>query len=68
MYLGFSVVSDDGSFAISTIRVDQRYKCLSKTFQSLCISNDIRQEFLSVGGPVEIGLFGRHNRTLLENV
>lgn len=68
IYRGFSELLDDGSITISTIRSDQGSEYLSKTFQSLCMSNDIRQEFASVATPEEMGLAERLNRTLLEKV
>lgn len=68
IYRGFSELLEDGSITISTIRSDQGSEYLSKTFQSLCISNDIRQEFSSVATPEEMGLAERLNRTLLEKV
>lgn len=68
IYKGFSDLLEDGSITISTIRSDQGSEYLSKTFQSLCISNDIRQEFSSVATPEEMGSAERLNRTLLEKV
>ena len=56
----------DGSVTIATIRSDQGSEYLSKTFQSICMNNDIRQEFASVSTPEEIGIAERLNRTLLE--
>lgn len=41
-YRGLYLI-DEGSIAISTIRTDQGSEYLSKTFQSLCMSSDIRQ-------------------------
>ena len=68
IYRGFSELLEDGSITISTIRSDQGSEYLSKKFQSLCMSNDIRQEFSSVATPEEMGLAERLNRTLLEKV
>ena len=68
VYKAFMNLIDNGSFSISTIRSDQGSEYLSKTFQSICIENNIRQEFSSVYTPEEMGIAQRLNRTLLEEV
>jgi hypothetical protein len=63
IYHGFSELLENGDINISTIRSDQGSEYLSKLFHSICISNDIRQEFSSVSTPEEIGIAERLNRT-----
>ena len=68
IYKSFTDLIDEGSLSISTVRSDQGREYLSQTFQSICINNDIRQEFSSTYTPEEIGIAERMNRTLLEKV
>lgn len=68
IYQGFSDLFENGSIVISTIRTDQGAEYLSKTFQSLWISNDIRKEFASVATQEEKGAAERQNRTPLDKV
>ena len=68
IYQAFMDLIDNGSFSISTVRSDQGSEYLSKKFQSICIENNIRQEFTSVYTPEERGIAERLNRTLLKKV
>lgn len=68
IYLEFSVRFEDGSIAIFTIQMDQRLKYFGKTFQSLCISNELHQDFSSIATAEDIDLAELLNRTLFENV
>ena len=67
-YKSFMDLIYKGGITISTIRADEGSEYLSKLFQSICIENNIRQEFASVATPEEMGIAERLNRTLLEKV
>lgn len=51
IYREDSKLVDDGYINISTIRFGQAAEYLSKTSQSIDISNDTQQEFLPVTAP-----------------
>jgi transposase InsO family protein len=68
VYEAFRRLLDEDEIVLGILRTDQGREYLSRKFSSLCMDENIRQEFTSSYTPEENGVSERYNRTIIEMV